>query len=63
MVIDVASKPPASASASASVAHQAPNAMASVLASLREASELHSSGALTDAEFADIKAQLLKDPR
>ena len=41
---------------------QTSDAMATTLASLREASELHRSGVLSDAEFAGIKAQLLKDP-
>jgi hypothetical protein len=35
------------------------DAMATTLASLREASELHRTGVLSDAEFGKIKAQLL----
>ena len=38
---------------------QTSDAMATTLASLRDASELHRSGVLSDAEFAGIKARLL----
>ena len=55
LVIDVAS-------ASTHLSHHAkpaPQDMTATLASLREASQLHRSGVLSDAEFAEIKAQLL----
>ena len=55
LVIDVTPTPAASSSHSKS----ATDSMAATLTSLREASQLHRSGVLTDAEFAEIKAQLL----
>ena len=59
LVIDVA---PAPVAASTQSKH-AQDTVAETLASLREASQLHRSGVLTDAEFAGIKAQLLKDTK
>jgi hypothetical protein len=41
----------------------ASDSMTTTLASLREASELHRSGVLTDAEFEGIKGRLLKDQK
>ena len=55
LVIDVA---PAPVAASTQSKH-AQDTVAETLASLREASQLHRNGVLTDAEFAGIKAQLL----
>jgi len=55
LVIDVA---PASAPLPFH-AKPAQEGMASTLASLREASQLHRSGVLSDAEFEEIKARLL----
>jgi len=55
LVIDVA---PASTHLSHH-AKPAPQDMTATLASLRDASQLHRSGVLSDAEFAEIKAQLL----
>ena len=55
LVIDVA---PAPVAASTQSKH-AQDTVAETLASLREASQLHRSGVLTDAEFEGIKGQLL----
>ena len=55
LVIDVTPAP----AAPSSPPKNASDSMATTLASLREASELHRSGVLTDAEFEGIKGQLL----
>ena len=59
LVIDVA---PAPVAASTQSKH-AQDTVAETLASLREASQLHRSGVLTDAEFEGIKGRLLKDQK
>ena len=59
LVIDVTPAP----AAPSSYAKKASDSIATTLASLREASELHRSGVLTDAEFEGIKGQLLKNPK
>ena len=55
LVIDVTPTP----AVPSSYPKNASDSMATTLASLREASELHRSGVLTDAEFEGIKARLL----
>ena len=59
LVIDVTPAP----AVPSSYPKNASDSMATTLASLREASELHRSGVLTDAEFEGIKGQLLKNPK